>query len=97
MRSAMIVLGALLASAGCAPQHKPVQFTCPDGSVIAVLFTPDSATVTYRNEHLHLPHVLSGSGARYSDSTWQLWNKGNAVRLSRNDSILQQDCLAQQP
>jgi heat shock protein HslJ len=88
----MLVLGALLATAGCAPHHKPVDFVCGDGTVITASFTPDTVRVTVGQEHLVLPQVPSGSGARYNDGTWQLWNKGAAVMLSRNDSLLQQDC-----
>jgi membrane-bound inhibitor of C-type lysozyme len=44
---------------------------------------------------LRLPHVISGSGARYSDGKTTFWNRGRSVLMQIDDRIVVQDCLLQ--
>ena len=42
-----------------------------------------------------LPHVISGSGARYSDGKTTFWNRGKSVLMQIDDTIVVQDCILQ--
>jgi hypothetical protein len=42
---------------------------------------------------VRLPHVISGSGARYSDGKTTFWNKGRSVLVEVDDKIIVQDCM----
>ena len=37
---------------------------------------------------LRLDRVISGSGARYSDGKYILWNKGDKITLYQNESLM---------
>lgn len=69
-------------------------FACPRGDTIGVRFIHDSALVTLPGDLRvqRLPRAISGSGARYSDGTLTLWNKGDSVFVMRGDSIVTRDC-----
>ncbi|MCB0228391.1 MAG: MliC family protein [Anaerolineae bacterium] len=42
-----------------------------------------------------LPQTISADGARYSDGTTTIWNKGNTLMVQVNDETILQDCVAQ--
>jgi membrane-bound inhibitor of C-type lysozyme len=58
-------------------------------------FEPKDEFVNMRFEDrdLRLPHVISGSGARYSDGKTTFWNKGRSVLVETNNKIVVQDCM----
>jgi membrane-bound inhibitor of C-type lysozyme len=81
----MVVALALLFAGAAQAAHSdtigPVTFTCDDGSAIEATFhnAPDPGTVLLvrGDQQFTLPHVLSGSGARYFGDGIEFWNKGN--------------------
>jgi len=44
---------------------------------------------------LRLPHVISGSGARYSDGKTTFRNRGRSALMEVDDKIVVQDCMLQ--
>lgn len=52
-------------------------------------------SVRFAGRDLRLPHVLSGSGARYSDGKTTFWNRGRSVLMEVDDKIVVQDCMLQ--
>lgn len=56
-------------------------FQCPDGEAFVTRFRGDSVQVEYEVDTFTLPHAISASGARYSDGTRVLWNKGTEALL----------------
>ena len=42
---------------------------------------------------LRLPHVISGSGARYSDGKTTFWNKGRSALVEVDEKVVVQDCV----
>ena len=44
-----------------------------------------------QGRELRLPHVISGSGARYSDGKTTFWNRGKSVLMQVDDKIVVQD------
>ena len=72
-------------------------FVCPDGTNIPVVFNnvADEAEVTLPDGVVTLPRAISGSGARYSDGTTTLWNKGNEVLVEVNGATIYEHCVAQ--
>lgn len=50
-------------------EEKWLRFRCPDGQTVMARFEPQDQFVSVRFAgcELRLPHVISGSGARYSD------------------------------
>lgn len=84
-------LGALV---GDAAPYYPIAFACPRGDTIRVRFTADSAYVVIPRDNgpRALPHVVSGSGARYSDGTMTFWNKGDSAFVLRGDSVVMNGC-----
>ena len=73
-----------------------LSFRCPDGQVVLAQFQlPEDQFVNVRfaSRELRLPHVISGSGARYSDGKTTFWNKGRSVLMEVDDKIVVQDCM----
>ena len=60
------------------------QFHLPEDQFVSVRFA---------GRDLRLPHVLSGSGARYSDGKTTFWNRGRSVLMEVDDKIVVQDCM----
>jgi len=73
-------------------------FQCPDGEVVEAEFVgTDEVVVTLPGqEAMTLPRVESASGARYSDGTTTLWNKGDEVMVETDGEVVLSDCVAQQ-
>ena len=78
------------------PEEKWLSFRCPDGQTVLAQFQlPEDQFVNVRfaGRELRLPHVISGSGARYSDGKTTFWNKGRSVLVEVDDKIVVQDCM----
>ena len=97
---AALVLTVIL---GCsqtnvASEQKWLTFRCPDGQTVMAQFElPEDKFVNVRfaDREFRLPHVISGSGARYSDGKTTFWNRGKAVLIQVDDKIVVQDCMLQ--
>ena len=76
-------------------EQKWLTFHCPDGQVVMAQFQPQDQFVNIRfaGRELRLPHVISGSGARYSDGKTTFWNRGKSVLMQVDDKIVVQDCM----
>jgi len=91
----------LMAMISCAQVNKGAEqkwlgFRCPDGQTVMAQFQlPEDKFVNVRfaGHVFRLPHVISGSGARYSDGKTTFWNKGRSVLVEVNDKIVVQDCM----
>ncbi len=72
-------------------------FQCPDGEMIEAEFVgPDEVIVVLPGqETMTLPRVESASGARYSDDTTTLWNKGDEVMMEVDGEVVLSECVAQ--
>jgi len=72
-----------------------LSFRCPDGRTVMALFELRDRFVNVRfaRRELRLPHVISGSGARYSDGRTTFWNKGDSVFVEVDDKIVVHDCM----
>lgn len=66
-----------------ATSGRTVPFKCDDFAFIAK-FIGDRVELATPGRNLTLPHVISGSGARYSDGNTTLWNKGNEAMFEMN-------------
>jgi membrane-bound inhibitor of C-type lysozyme len=71
----------------------PVTFHCDDGSAILATFdnAPDPGTVLLvrGDRQFTLPHVLSGSGARYVGDDIEFWNKGRHAAVEWQGTTLE--------
>lgn len=78
-------------------EQKWLSFRCPDGQTVMAQFQPQDQFVNVRfaGRELRLPHVISGSGARYSDGKTTLWNRGRSVFVEVDDKIVVEDCMQQ--
>ena len=74
-----------------------VTFACANDVTIDAVFdnASDNVTVTMNGETLTLPHVESGSGAKYSDGTTIFWTKGDEAFVQVNDETVIDGCVAQ--
>ncbi|WP_052049468.1 MliC family protein [Leptolyngbya sp. KIOST-1] len=74
-----------------------VVFECPGGETITAQFVgTEEAVVTLPDqEPVTLPATEAASGARYSDGTTTLWNKGDDVLVEVDDTVVLADCTAQ--
>jgi membrane-bound inhibitor of C-type lysozyme len=74
-----------------------LSFRCPDGQTVMVHVQPQDQFVNVRfaGRELHLPHVISGSRARYGDGKATFWNRGRSVLMKVDDKIVVQDCMLQ--
>ena len=97
---AALVLAVILScsQANVASEQKWLNFRCPDGQTVMAQFQlPEDKFVNVRfaGRELRLPHVISGSGARYSDGKTTFWNRGKSVLMQVDDEIVLQDCMLQ--
>ena len=95
---AAVALAVILScsQANMETEQKWLSFRCPDGqTVLAQFHLPEDQFVSVRfaGRDLRLPHVLSGSGARYSDGKTTFWNRGRSVLMEVDDKIVVQDCM----
>ena len=63
-------------------------FRCADSTQIFALFRTDSTgraevALAIGDDRLHLPQLVSASGARYGDSSTTFWNKGDEADFTR--------------
>jgi len=74
-----------------------VTFACADDVAIDAVFdnANDTVTIDMNGETLTLPHVESGSGAKYSDGTTTFWAKGDEAFVQVNDETVIDGCVAQ--
>lgn len=72
-------------------------FQCPDGEMVEAEFIGTDAVVAVLpdQEAMTLPRVESASGARYSDGTTTLWNKGDEIMVEVNGETILSGCIAQ--
>ena len=95
-RSVPALVIALVIS-GCASSptcEKHAIFRCPHGETIEATFQNETVAVILPDgTKTILPQVISASGARYSDGTTTLWNKGNTVFIMKGEEITVQDCV----
>jgi membrane-bound inhibitor of C-type lysozyme len=92
----MVVLTAILSCSQINfEEGKWLAFRCPDGRSVLAQFEPKDEVVGVRfdGRDLRLPHVISGSGARYSDGKTTFWNKGRSALMEVDDKIVVQDCM----
>ena len=97
---AAVALAVILScsQANMETEQKWLSFRCPDGQTVLAQFQlPEDQFVSVRfaGRDLRLPHVLSGSGARYSDGKTTFWNRGRSVLMEVDDKIVVQDCMLQ--
>lgn len=73
-----------------------VTYQCAaDTTVVAVFDNEnDTVSVTLPDETLDLPHVQSGSGAKYSDGSTTFWTKGDEAFVQVDEEIVIEDCQA---
>lgn len=81
---------ALLAAvlSGCA--HT---FRCEDGTKLRVYFKRSSVRVITPVREVTLEQAPSASGARYGDSRFEFWNKGNSAFVRSGDEVIYRDCV----
>ena len=94
-----VVLAAMLSCSvtKVETQQNWLSFRCPDGQTVMARFEPQDqfVSVHFAGRDLRLPHVISGSGARYSDGKTTFWNKGNSALMEVDDKVVVQDCMLQ--
>jgi membrane-bound inhibitor of C-type lysozyme len=79
-----------------ASEQKWLSFRCPDGQTVMAQFQlpeDEFVNVRFAGREMRLPHVISGSGARYSDGKTTFWNRGKSVLMQVDDKIVVQDCM----
>ena len=97
---AAVALAAMLSCSqvNVEADQKWLSFRCPDGQTVMAQFQlPEDKFVNVRfaGREMRLPHVISGSGARYSDGKTTFWNKGDSVLMEVDDKVVVQDCMLQ--
>ena len=112
MNSFSLTAGAMallsgLALAGCNNDSEPtatvvqgtlVAYQCEDGTTFSARLSDQEAVADLpNNPNLALPKVESGSGAKYSDGTTTLWDKGGEAFVESNGEIILANCQVTQP
>lgn len=100
MLKVMLAAGALLALAGCAsvaPQDAtdaPQTYACVGGKSFTAAYdlAGDKALVTAGGRTYSLPHVRSGSGAKYARDGVELFSKGDTAMLDGAAGGPYRDC-----
>ena len=87
MKVIFIVLFAAALS-GCAHTFK-----CEDGTKLRVYFKRHAVRVITPVRAVVLEQAPSASGARYGDSRFEFWNKGNTAFVRSGDEVIYRDCV----
>jgi membrane-bound inhibitor of C-type lysozyme len=93
-----LLLSCSRSQTNIASEQKWLSFRCPDGQTVMAQFQlPEDKFVNVRfaGRELRLPHVISGSGARYSDGKTTFWNRGKSVLIEIDNKVVVQDCMLQ--
>jgi membrane-bound inhibitor of C-type lysozyme len=74
-----------------------VTYLCDENKSITATFTPadENVELTLSDDRtMTLPHVISGSGARYAneDESFVFWNKGNTAFITENGEETFSNC-----
>ena len=95
--SAAMILGMTLScsTTKAETEQRWLSFRCPDGRAVIARFEPqdDFVNMRFDGHDLRLPHVISGSGARYSDGKTTFWNKGRSALVEVDEKVVVQDCV----
>jgi len=94
-----VALAVMLSCSQADVEAEPnwLSFRCRDGQTVMAQFEPQDqfVSVHFAGREMRLPHVISGSGARYSDGKTTFWNKGNSALMEVDDKVVVQDCILQ--
>ena len=106
-----VAAGLLLLTAACsmpdeaatpappAGKTADVSYRCADGTVIDARYYIDAKSVDFSvrdsSETVRLPIAMSGSGARYSDGAYELWEHQGEVRVTLPDGTVYDGCVKQ--
>ncbi|MEB3212247.1 MAG: MliC family protein, partial [Leptolyngbyaceae bacterium] len=78
-------------------QGELVTYECKDGVTFTARLSEVEAIADLPdNPNLGLPRVEAGSGAKYSDGTTTLWDKGGEAFVESNGEMILVDCQASQ-
>lgn len=86
--SLIVALGLTLAGCATAPapgtDSGPLRYRCDGGKGFTAAWNQpgDRVQVTAGGVTKALPHVRSGSGARYAAGPYEIWGKGEGAMLS---------------
>jgi membrane-bound inhibitor of C-type lysozyme len=88
LSTALFLVGA--AHGAVAQDHKPVHYTCADGTKLQAIFSPPSTSMgsvklVYAGSSTEttLPQALSADGGRYMQGDVEFWIKGEGATLTR--------------
>jgi membrane-bound inhibitor of C-type lysozyme len=88
LSTALFLVGA--AHGAVAQGHKPVHYTCADGTKLQAMFSPPSTSLgsvklVYDGSSTGttLPQALSADGGRYTQGNVEFWIKGKGATLTR--------------
>jgi uncharacterized protein len=85
------LLTSYASKASAPPTRRSVSYVCADKSKLVVEYVlgpKEHVLVAHGASKWTLPHVPSGSGARYEEGTVSLWNKGKEVTLEQAGKLL---------
>jgi membrane-bound inhibitor of C-type lysozyme len=75
-------------------------YLCADGTMIHARYYIDAQsvdlTVGDSAEPVRLPVAMSGSGARYSDGAYELWEHQGKARVTLPSGTVHDECATQQ-
>lgn len=101
----LVACAAAGCSTGVTPESMPAgsdsfieaRYLCPDGMAVMVRYNraEDYADVTLdtASTPVRLPLALSGSGARYSDGAYEIWEAKSILRLTTPDGTVRDNCM----
>ena len=76
--------GSVTAEAHMIPAPPPTVYKAADGRCVRVFYQPAmnrAFAILWDDTSVELPQAVSASGARFSDGTWTVWNKGKSVMV----------------
>jgi len=81
------ILGLPGAKVVLSNQAKTFVYECPDGYSFTVSLDGGQAWLFLPEQTIQLPHVSSGSGAKFSKKQITFWSKGNEARLESGSKV----------
>jgi membrane-bound inhibitor of C-type lysozyme len=97
--SARTVLENLEFKSELLPISSTISYHCEGGKTVSIRYQKESDSVlvwlsSQGDKPIMLPHVTSGSGAKYSDGKTTFWEKGGTAFVEVNEKIILRECKA---
>jgi membrane-bound inhibitor of C-type lysozyme len=91
-KAILLLAAAAALLTGCGSKGTVYEYECEGGGRFRVTISEDKAVLELDDQKLELEHMLSGSGAKYSDGKTIFWTIEDEALIEVDGEIVRRDC-----